>query len=65
MNIKVNNTTERYHSLWTLAFKKLLKDKVALSCILLIGSYVLLAILAKLGFIGNNWSEAVILTLDE
>ncbi|MDH4466511.1 MAG: ABC transporter permease [Bacteriovoracaceae bacterium] len=50
---------ERNHSLWSLAFKKLIKDKVALSCILVIFGYVLVAILSKFGIIGANWAESV------
>ena len=50
---------EKYHSLWSLAFQKILKDKVALTCLLIICGYVLVAIMSKLGLIGANWAEAV------
>ena len=42
-----------------LAFQKILKDRVALTCLLITSSYVLVAILCKLGIVVANWAEAV------
>ena len=44
-------------SLWTKSFRKLLKDKLGVAAMIVVGIYALVAIAVCCGLIGQNWSE--------
>lgn len=46
-------------SLYSDAWVRLCKDKIALSCLIIVGLYTLLAILSALGLSGTDWKEVV------
>jgi ABC-type dipeptide/oligopeptide/nickel transport system permease subunit len=46
-------------SLWLDAFKRLQRDKLAIASLAIVGFYALVAILAGLGIIADNWAEKV------
>ena len=50
---------EESRSLWSEAWVRLKKDKVAMTCLVVVLFYAILALLSGLGVIAANWSEEV------
>jgi ABC-type dipeptide/oligopeptide/nickel transport system permease subunit len=44
-------------SLWTKSFRKLLKDKLGIASMIIVGIYALIAIAVWMGLIGQGWSK--------
>jgi peptide/nickel transport system permease protein len=50
---------ERSPGLWQLAWKRLLRDKVAVIAMLLVIGFILLSLLSFFGFVAKDWSKEV------
>lgn len=64
MNSKRNSINKeqdikKSRSLYSDAWVRLRRDKVAFTCLIIVGLYTALAILSKLGLVGGNWKEVV------
>lgn len=51
--------TKKSKSLWVHAWESLVKDRLALFSMIIIGFYTLIAILAALNFVGADWAKEV------
>ncbi|MDP7319570.1 MAG: ABC transporter permease [Bacteriovoracaceae bacterium] len=62
MEAKLNdeiNTIGKSRSLWADAWHRLVQDKIAVSCLIIVGLYALVALLSGLGLIAADWSQEV------
>jgi peptide/nickel transport system permease protein len=53
------NTIGKSRSLWADAWHRLVQDKIAVSCLIIVGLYALVALLSGLGLIAADWSQEV------
>ena len=57
--ILTENQFEKSKSLWGDAWDRLIKDKVALTSLIVVGMYSLIGILSGLGIIASDWAQEV------